>query len=336
MLLTIALLTKNSEETVRFALKSILRQNIPLDVMLELIIVDGGSTDNTLKIVENDVDRLRAKFGTRLIRHQILHERVSVGFARDLALKKASGEWILWVDSDNVLGQDYILKALHEIQKYKDKKIAVLYPSRVVAINKDRKFGSKLISCYNNLQYCPPIRLRFLADRLVDEDLIQKFLPYPAMQGSLCNSNVLRVVGGFNSYLVAAEDVDVYLRILNNGFSMKQIPNSTLFYFSRRTLDAWFKQAMFWSYGKEILIQVRGKDFLQYQRVRRPSPNALILSSISRSLALLAKGVKVCGVSGLFIPWAYIYRRSGYIKGYLCALDQQEYVRRIGLPRASA
>ncbi|MEM0253543.1 MAG: glycosyltransferase [Candidatus Bathyarchaeia archaeon] len=332
MLLTIALLTKNSEDTVRYALKSILKQNIPLGAALELIVIDGYSTDNTLKIVEDAIGKLRARFNHQFVRHVIRQERVSIGYARNLALKETSGDWILWVDSDNVLAQDYISKALQEIEKCKDMKTAVLYPFKVITIPRDNNLASKLIMCYGILQSYPSQQLRGLAEKLIRKEPIQKILPYTAMQGSLCKTSALRAVGGFNNCLLAAEDIDVYLRILNQGFSMRAF-NSTLYSFSRRTLSAWFKQAMLWGYGKE-LMQIHGSNFPRNRKAQRLSIDSLVYNLIIHTLMLLllslVKGVKVCGVLGLLMPLLYIYRRSGYIKGYLCASEKiQKRVRRI-------
>jgi len=61
MLLSIALLTKNSEDTVRYAIRSLYIQDIPKDVAFELIVVDGYSKDNTLKIVYEEVQRVQRK-----------------------------------------------------------------------------------------------------------------------------------------------------------------------------------------------------------------------------------------------------------------------------------
>ena len=78
MLLTIALLTKNSKDTVRFALRSIYRQKIPDNVAFELIVVDGYSKDNTLKIVAEEIQKLKEKFQNQFTRHTILQEGVGI------------------------------------------------------------------------------------------------------------------------------------------------------------------------------------------------------------------------------------------------------------------
>jgi glycosyltransferase involved in cell wall biosynthesis len=78
MLLTIALLTKSSEDTVRFALRSIYRQKIPDNVAFELIVVDGYSKDNTLKIVAEEIQKPKEKFQNQFTRHTILQEGVGI------------------------------------------------------------------------------------------------------------------------------------------------------------------------------------------------------------------------------------------------------------------
>ncbi|MCX8205327.1 MAG: glycosyltransferase [Candidatus Nezhaarchaeota archaeon] len=329
MLLTIALLTKDSADTVWYALKSILRQSVPPSTTLELVVIDGYSTDDTLEIVRDMVSRLYVKFDRQLIRHVIRQERVGVGYARNLALKEAFGDWILWVDSDNMLAQDYILKAVREIERRRNAK--VLYPHKVVTVRRSDSLAERLITCYSCIisQALPPEGLRGIARRLIRDEPAQRLLPYTAMQGAVCETKFLCDLGGFNPYLLAAEDIDIYLRVLSRGGSMQPF-DSTLYCFARRTLSAWLKQAIVWGYGKEVLMQAyRSSSPVQNLKTRwissgidNPIRN-LIVHTLLMTFSLLTKSVSVCGVLGLFMPLVYIYRRAGYVKGYLCALKQR-------------
>ena len=51
---TIGFCVKNAEQTVRDAIRSILKQDFPHE-MMELIIVDGYSKDKTLSIIQNEL-----------------------------------------------------------------------------------------------------------------------------------------------------------------------------------------------------------------------------------------------------------------------------------------
>jgi glycosyltransferase involved in cell wall biosynthesis len=338
MLLTIALLTKNSEDTVRFALRSIYRQKIPDNITFELIVVDGYSKDNTLKIVAEEIQKLRGRFPSQFIGHIILRESVGVGYARNLALKEAHGDWILWVDSDNVLAQDYILKAIKEIEKISYENIAVLYPQRVVPVPRKRNLTLRLILCYDMaLAYQSNNNFFAIAKRLLSEQLkgpIQRVLPYTAMQGVFCNIEALRKVGGFNPYLVAAEDIDVFLKLISNGYKMKPF-NSTLYYFTRDSLRAWFRQAMTWEYGKIIMyilnnaINLKKADLVMKSRELQK-----IINHIVSSIVMSINALYLCNSFITFlIPLIYIYRRLSFFIGYLHARKQQEAINRLVLSK---
>jgi glycosyltransferase involved in cell wall biosynthesis len=59
--ISIVLTTYNSEKVVERTLKGIVEQDFPLN-RVELIVVDGGSKDNTLKIVKEFVERCSKLF----------------------------------------------------------------------------------------------------------------------------------------------------------------------------------------------------------------------------------------------------------------------------------
>lgn len=82
----------NVEEYVDKAIKSVLCQTYPY---FELIIIDDGSTDNSFqicKIYKESDDRI-------ILVHQENH---GLSSARNLGLKIASGEYILFIDSDDL------------------------------------------------------------------------------------------------------------------------------------------------------------------------------------------------------------------------------------------
>lgn len=101
----------NSGKTIKKAINSILKQdNNSLEY--EIIVVDDGSTDNTEEIIENLNENI--KF--------IKKENGGVSSARNRGIKEATGEYIVFVDSD-----DYISKTLlKDIEKYVEKDIDLI------------------------------------------------------------------------------------------------------------------------------------------------------------------------------------------------------------------
>lgn len=89
-LISIVIATLNSDNTLPLVLESIKRQNYPKN-RLEIIAVDGGSTDKTLGVVR--------KYGGRIIHNP----QVDQVFAKQIGYIEAKGDLLLFLDSDEVI-----------------------------------------------------------------------------------------------------------------------------------------------------------------------------------------------------------------------------------------
>lgn len=93
--------TLNEEKNIKQAIKSI-------DWVGEIIVVDDGSTDNTIQVLE---ELKKEGKNLKIYKHQ---SKGYVEPARNFAISKASNEWILILDADEQL-IDNLLKKLIEI-----------------------------------------------------------------------------------------------------------------------------------------------------------------------------------------------------------------------------
>ncbi len=97
-MISAVVLTKNNQETIVHCLDS-------LSWCDEIVVIDDDSTDDTRMIAKG--------YGARVIRHS-LHNNFA--FQRNFALEKARGEWILFVDSDEVVSSGLRDDIQHAIQ----------------------------------------------------------------------------------------------------------------------------------------------------------------------------------------------------------------------------
>ena len=81
----------NSEKYIQRCIMSVLNQN-PLNC--QLVLVDDGSSDNSLKIMQQFADQYEF---IKLI-HQ---DNQGVSGARNTGIKAATGEWVYFLDSDD-------------------------------------------------------------------------------------------------------------------------------------------------------------------------------------------------------------------------------------------
>ncbi len=86
-LISIIMPTYNSEKTIEYSLRSIRQQDID-QTQIEILIIDGGSTDKTLEIVE--------KYNVTVL----YNEHKLPEFAKQQGLLAAKGEYGLFIDSD--------------------------------------------------------------------------------------------------------------------------------------------------------------------------------------------------------------------------------------------
>lgn len=89
-MLTVLILTKNSEKYICYVLRQVIK------IADEIIVIDGGSTDNTISILKNFPVKIFYKHFE--------------GFGKDrvFALSKAHGDWVCFIDSDEVLTNELI------------------------------------------------------------------------------------------------------------------------------------------------------------------------------------------------------------------------------------
>jgi glycosyltransferase involved in cell wall biosynthesis len=98
----------NREHCIKKCIASVLDQK---NVCFEIIIIDDGSTDNTLQIC----NEIAEKIPNIKIIHQ---ENAGLASARNVGLDNATGEYITFLDSDDLLAPEALQNMLFAISKY--------------------------------------------------------------------------------------------------------------------------------------------------------------------------------------------------------------------------
>lgn len=98
--ISVIICVKNGGKTIKDCLESVIKNN-PHNI----IIVDGNSTDNTIKIAKKYTNEIYFDKGGGL------------AFARQLGVEKAKEEWISYVDCDVVLPENCLKNMLREIKR---------------------------------------------------------------------------------------------------------------------------------------------------------------------------------------------------------------------------
>jgi glycosyltransferase involved in cell wall biosynthesis len=168
---------KNEEKNIGLCLGALTNIDYPKE-KYELILVDNGSSDNTMTIAEN--------FGVRVFEKPEL----TISGLRNYGAKMASGEYFAFVDADVVVSKEWLLKAV------------ALFTNDSIAC----------VGCGPRLPENPTWveRTWDLQIRAMPDNGIRQWL---ASMNMIIRKDVYHEVGGFNEDLITCEDVDLGYRV---------------------------------------------------------------------------------------------------------------------------
>jgi len=139
------------------------------------------------------------------------NNNIGVAKSREEGVKLTSGEYIMFLDADDALAENYIENALVTIQG-----VDVAYPNILLLSHwgEEKK---------QNGWYSPAKRITF--DKLIKKNEV--------VVTSLMRRKVYEKVGGFDDTLPIFEDWDFFLKALRQGFKFRQM--TTFLKYRQRT-----------------------------------------------------------------------------------------------------
>jgi glycosyltransferase involved in cell wall biosynthesis len=174
----------NGEKFIEAAIESVLNQTYKT---IEIIVIDDGSTDNTQKLVK--------KFNGNV--KYIYQSNSGSAAARNLGISKASGDFIGFLDSDDIWDKNKISLQLECFRNHLD-----------------------IEACLCNI--------KLVSDKEIPDDQYVILTPYSVCSILIKRETVSRV-GYFNINLKYGEDTDWFMRIKKLDIPLK-ILNEKLVY----------------------------------------------------------------------------------------------------------
>lgn len=192
MQVTIAVLNYNYGRFIGRAIDSALHQDYP---DLDLVVIDNGSTDNSLEIIGGYGDRVR------LVRQAV---NIGQGQGYNLGFEAARGEWIVWLDADDMLDPDAISTCIALAGPGTSK---VQYPLRLV--DADGRSLSSMVPFLRHQGDVVPIIRRFGhyagppgSGNLYRRSAIAPYFPVNPADWPICTDTVPFVTAPFHGDVV--------------------------------------------------------------------------------------------------------------------------------------
>lgn len=267
---SIIILTKNAGNRFEELMNAIYNQNF--DGNFEIVVVDSGSTDNTLEIAE--------KYNARIFKikpNEFHHSRT-----RNFGAEKSYGKVLVYLTQDALpLDNNWLSNLLTPLN---DRDVAVVYGRQIAYPN--AKPMDKFFYSY----FYPNCRKVLTKDDTKD---LKKFYLDNVFISNVCSAIRRRVWEKirFNDKVFMSEDKDFALRVLRAGYKIIYEPKAAVYHSHNYTLVSLFKR--------------RFKDGVAYSYIASHGKDEFI----SKGLRYFVEEIKFLVNNGYikWIPYALIY-----------------------------
>lgn len=252
-LVSVIIPTYNRGNWIKEAVESVLTQSYP---NYELIVVDDGSSDDTGKALRSINSKIR----------YIFQPNSGPSSARNKGLELSRGEWIAFLDSDDLWKPEKLTAQMEAFQK--EPQFKIFYTKEIWIRN-----GKFVNPRKKHTKYCGWIYPRCLPACIISPSSV------------IIHHSVFEEVGCFDTFLPVAEDYDLWLRI-SSRYPVKLIPEKLII---KRGGHPGQLSKIYWGIDRFRIIA------LEKMLNQSPLPvgwRVATLKELAKKAAILAKGSK--------------------------------------------
>lgn len=234
LLVSVIVPVYNASRTLARCLDSIFYQDCTFQY--EVIVINNRSTDNSREIA---------------VRYPVIlcdEEKQGASAARNRGIQKASGELLVFIDSDCYAAANWLKEIIDPF--FSDKHIALcggrLLPAPPQNLIEEYSAYRKILSqerVYKNERFSPPFFLT--ANLAVRKDVVHN-------------------IQGFDENLIICEDADFCWRIQQKGKQLFYQKSAVVYHHHRSGFFSFVKQTFYYGYGHTLLFK---KYHSQWNRI---------------------------------------------------------------------
>ncbi len=296
---TIGVCVRDCESYIKEAIDSILDQDFPHE-RIEVIFVDDGSKDKTLRIILDSVPKMDMQV-------KVFHDEwKGLGSVRNKVVYNASGDYIVWVDGDMILPRDHVGKQV-EFMKHNSR-------AGIAKARWGTWLGENLVGFLENIA--------FQAVDFKYGGIVATQSRVMGTGGSIYRVKAIRQVGGFDEHISGVgEDADAEYRVRKAGWLLYRATAALFYERHRKTWKALWDEGFWHGYGGNYIIRKNSGIMAFY----KTTPLAGFLAGIWYSII----AYKMMRRKIVFLlPIQYAFKRTawffGFLKGQIVGYKKQD------------
>jgi len=303
---TLMIVVRNERDYIERSLNSLLSQTYPKD-LIEILLIDGMSTDGTREWLQSRVKELKNK-GVNVKLFDNPKKILATGW--NIGIKNAKGDIVCRIDAHSEIYPDYVEKGVKTLLKMKNEKVicvgGVLEHIGGGTIGKAiaNLFSSSFAVGNSPFRTDKNFKPRFSCSKFTDT----------AVYG-LYWKKIFEEVGYFDEKLERNQDIALHSKILKSGYKFVTNPEMKIKYYARNTL---------WKLVKKAFSDGYWVVFSQKAFLRHKIPMFFVLYLMSICLLLVLRGM--LGFSSLLF-FMYSLPLVAYLLGtvYFSIVDGRSY-----------
>jgi glycosyltransferase involved in cell wall biosynthesis len=269
--ITVIATVLNEADNINRLLRSLTEQTRPAD---EIIVVDGGSRDNTVAILE--------AYQARLPLRIIVEGGASISAGRNRAIENAHGDIIAITDAGVVLPPQWLAELVAPLLADPEADVAA---------------GFFLAEPFNTFEAALAATTLPLAHEIAPDTFL------PSSRSVAVRRRALRAVGGYPEWLDYCEDLVFDLRLKAAGARFAFAPAAQVLFRPRPTVRAYFQQYYRYARGDGKADLWRKRHLIRYATYLLALPALVLAGALVHPAAWL-----------LLLAGAAIYLRRPYLR----------------------
>jgi glycosyltransferase involved in cell wall biosynthesis len=219
----------NNKNVIFDAIDSALNQSYP---RVEIIVVDDGSTDGSYEFV---ADQIKMGLDIQVVRQ----DNQGPAAARNTGFNLSSGDFLVFLDADDILHQDYVESCCRVYEN--DPKMNIVYCDVELFENRTGLWKLKPFS----------------------ESTILLFNSIPVF--AMLRSCVFQQIGKYDTQLRCAEDWELWIRLLQQFEGVYKIPKVLYYYRKRNEQNSITDYDKIYNFRHDALLYIYNKHQQLYR-----------------------------------------------------------------------